>query len=92
MQALSDHLFWDVDRSQVDPDKHGAWLAQRVLEHGRWSDWKLLATYYGKERLGQLVMSLRCIDPRSFAFCCAWSQLPPESFRCHKSLADRIGI
>ncbi len=36
MTALSDHLFWDVDRSGIDPERHASWLAKRVLEYGRW--------------------------------------------------------
>lgn len=34
MSGLSEHLFWDVERSTVDPEKHAGWLARRVLEHG----------------------------------------------------------
>jgi hypothetical protein len=33
MTALSDHLFWDVDRSGIDLERHAAWLAKRVLEY-----------------------------------------------------------
>ncbi|MES2439379.1 MAG: hypothetical protein V4584_09945 [Verrucomicrobiota bacterium] len=86
MTALSDHLFWDVERSGIDPDRHAAWLAKRVLEYGRWADWQLLVAHYGKPRLAELVTSLRSLQPRSFAFCCAWFQLPPSSFRCSASM------
>ena len=82
MTELSEHLFWDVDRSTVDPERHGAWLARRVLEYGRWADWQWLVAYYGKPRLAEMVTGLRSLQPRAFAFCCAWFQLPPSSFRC----------
>ena len=82
MTELSEHLFWDVDRSTVDPERHGAWLARRVLEYGRWADWQWLVAYYGKARLAEMVIGLRSLQPRAFAFCCAWFQLPPSSFRC----------
>ena len=85
MTALSDHLFWDVDRSGIDPERHAAWLAQRVLEYGRWADWQLLVAHYGKPRLADLVTGLRSLQPRALAFCCAWFQLPPSSFRCSAS-------
>ena len=67
MTALSDHLFWDVDRSCVDPVGHAAWLAKRVLEHGRWSDWQILIAHYGKPELAGLVTGLRSLEPRAFA-------------------------
>ena len=85
MTELSNHLFWDVDRTDIDFERHAAWLVRRVLEYGRWRDWQLLVAHYGKPRLADLVTSLRRLQPRAFAFCCAWFQLPPSSFRCFAS-------
>jgi hypothetical protein len=85
MKGLSDHLYWDVDRSGVDPERHGAWLAKRVLEYGRWSDLQILVAHYGKSELAELVKGLKSLQPKAFAFCCHWFQLPPSDFRCFTS-------
>ena len=85
MAPLSPHLFWDVDRESIDPGKHQAWLAKRVLEHGRWGDWKALVEFYGKTALEETVTGLRTLEPRSFAFCRAWFDLPASSVRCSDS-------
>ncbi len=82
MNALSSHLFWDVNREEIDPEKHAAWLTHRVLEYGRWADWKILVSAYGKPRLAELATGLRYLSPKSLAFCCAWFQLPKSAFRC----------
>lgn len=76
MTALSEHLFWDVDRSGIDPERHIAWLTKRVLEYGRWRDWQILVEHYGKAKLADVVVHLRSLRPKAFAFCCAWFQLP----------------
>ena len=89
VNELSEHLFWDVDRATVDPTKHAAWLVKRVLEYGLWRDWQLLVSMFGKPGLACLVTELRCLDPKAFAFCRAWFQLPPESFRCYDSMPSR---
>ena len=89
MTTLSDHLFWDVDRSGVDPERHGAWLVKRVLEYGRWRDWQTLVAHYGKPDLSEKVTHLRSLQPRALAFCCAWFQLPPSSFRCSASMPSQ---
>ncbi len=89
VNELSEHLFWDVDRASVDPNKHAAWLVKRVLEYGRWKDWQLLVSMFGKPGLARLVTGLRGLDPKAFAFCRAWFQLPPESFRCYDSMPSR---
>ena len=82
MTGLSEHLFWDTTRDEVDPEKHAAWLARRVLENGYWSDWQTLVAYYGKGRLAEIVVGIRTLTPRAFAFCRAWFQLPASAFRC----------
>ncbi len=89
MTSLSEHLFWDVDRSTIDPEKHAAWLVKRVLEYGRWSDWQALVGQYGKPRLAKIVVTIRSLQPRAFAFCQAWFQLPPTAFRCSTSTPSR---
>ena len=82
MKGLSEHLFWDVQQGGVDPEHHAGWLAQRVLEYGYWSDWQALVAFYGKARLAQIVVNIRSLNPRAFAFCRAWFQLPASQFRC----------
>ncbi len=82
MLDLSDHIFWDVERSAVDPETHAAWLTRRVLEYGRWRDWQILVAHYGKPRLAELATGLRSLQPKPLAFCCAWFGLPKDSFRC----------
>ncbi len=82
MEGLSEHLFWDVDRSGIDPERHAAWLVKRVLEYGRWRDWQILVAHYGKPKLAELATGLRSLEPRTLAFCCAWFRLQPAKFRC----------
>jgi len=89
MKSLSSHLFWDVNRDEIDSAKHASWLAHRVLEYGRWSDWQILVSEYGKPRLAELVTGLRNLSPKSLAFCCAWFQLPKSSFRCFDTMQSQ---
>jgi hypothetical protein len=86
MSALSDHLFWDVDRSTIDFERHALWLAKRVVEYGRWADWQTLVAYYGKPRLAELMTEIRSLQPKAFTFCQAWFQLPSSSFLCSASM------
>ena len=82
VSGLSEHLFWDVDPHGVDAEHHAEWLAKRVLEYGYWSDWQTLVAYYGKARLARIVVGIRSLKPRAFAFCQAWFQIPATDFRC----------
>lgn len=82
MPPLSHQLFWDTDPAQIDFDKHAAWLARRVLEYGDWSDWQALVQFYGKDRLADIVISIRSMHPKALAFCKVWFELPEPLFRC----------
>lgn len=82
MEKLHEYLFWDVASEEVDPERHSAWLVRRVLEYGDWSDWCLLNQYYGRDRLAVIVVGIRSLQPRSFAFCKVWFNLPASAFRC----------
>jgi len=85
MPHLPPHLFWDTDPEKIDFEKHAAWLARRVLEYGDWPDWQALVRFYGKERLATIVTGIRSLQPRAFAFCKIWFDLPASAFRCSKS-------
>lgn len=82
MIDLSPNLFWDVRIEEIGPEQHGAWLAKRVLEYGDWSDWQALVRYYGRPRLGEIVIEIRSLQPRALAFCKVWFDLPDSAFRC----------
>ncbi len=90
MTQLSDHPFWDVDRSSIDPERHTPWLVKRVLEHGRWSERQALVARYGKPRLAEITTSIRSLQLRMLMFCQAWFQLPLSVFRCSTSIPSRI--
>jgi len=62
IEQLSPDLFWDVDRTQVDPFRHQKWLITRVIERGRWRDWLLVSSALGPERLQVLAGKLSLKD------------------------------
>ena len=68
---LSATLFWDVDRSSVDPVRHQKWLLTRILERGTWSDWLLISSFLGPEEIHHIEPALR-ISPRERSFLKTW--------------------
>lgn len=47
-------------------DKYPSFFVQRVLEYGKWSDWNILVNYYGKEKIVNICMNLRSLDPSAY--------------------------
>lgn len=50
-------LFWEVDPSQIDLDRHAEYVLVRVLERGRLDDVRWLLHQYGVERIRALFRS-----------------------------------
>ena len=82
-QMLSGHLFWDVERENVDMKSHAAFVVQRVLEYGTISDWRLLRDFYGIALIVELCKTMRALDPICLSFISAISKTPIEEFRCY---------
>ena len=83
--SLSPYLFWDTDRETVDPEKHRAYIVQRVVERGKFSDWRSLRDHYGLSMIIKTAQGLRTLEPTALSFLMTIGHVPKESFRCSTS-------
>lgn len=83
ISKLSPVLFWDMDKSLLDAERHSASLIQRVLEYGTLEDWRLTRDYYGLDRIVADCKRLRTLDPMALSFVCAMSDTQKEDYRCY---------
>lgn len=83
IRQFSPYLFWDIDMSQADMDTHPSQIVQRVLEYGKLSDWNLLRSYYGLDKIVAECKKLRSLDPVCLSFICAISNTSKEDYRCY---------
>ena len=84
IEKLSDSLFWDMDKSQLDVEAHSPGLIQRVLERGTLQDWRLTRDFYGMDRIVNDCKRLRTLDPMALSFICAMSDTNKEDYRCYQ--------
>jgi len=59
INQFSTHLFWDVQKAQLDPEKSKDYIIKKVLEYGLYNDWLIVQDYYGIERIKDAVMGFR---------------------------------
>lgn len=81
---FSQHLFWDVDLSTFDFQKHKAHLIYKVLEYGVLKDWNLLKEVYGLETIKEVALNLRSLDAVTLSYLCAIFNIDKSEFRCYK--------
>lgn len=83
INMFSAHLFWDVQKRDIDLDKHSEYVIKRVLEYGLLEDWNLIRTYYGLAKITEAAKEMRDLEPRALAYISAISKTPKEQFRCY---------
>ena len=73
-------LFWDTDPAALDPERHAAYILARTVERGSWEQWTAARSYYGLERIGQILTRTRGLSPRTVAFLTVALGLPRSAF------------
>ena len=81
---FSPHLFWDVDLSGFDFEKHKVHLINKVLEFGLIGDWILLKQTYGLETIKEVSLNLRSLDVVTLSYLSALFNIDKTEFRCYK--------
>jgi hypothetical protein len=63
-------LLWDVDPSEIDPQRHAALIFERVMSRGSWEAMKWLREAYPPSALAEFVrgQGARRLSPRDLAY------------------------
>ena len=81
--TLSPHLLWDVDKATFDMDEYPLWTIQRVLEYGTLSDWHIILSHFGIDKIADYCKKMRTLDARALSFICLLSNTNKEDYRCY---------
>ena len=85
LARLSDHLFWDTDRSLVDAVCHGDFLITRVMDRGTMADVEATWAHYGPDRIRDALVKAAVLDKKTIAFFANQFHLPREAFRAYRT-------
>jgi hypothetical protein len=83
MDRFSKNLFWDVDENDFNIEKHSRFIIERVLMRGRMSDWFVLTSLYGFDKIKEKVVKIRYLDKLTLNFCSTLFHIPKSKFRCY---------
>lgn len=83
IQHFSKHLFWDVDRSTLELEKHKSYIVKQVLEYGLMDDWRRLYIHYGIKQIAEVSIAFRELDKKALSFISYLSKIPIKEFRCY---------
>ncbi|MEX2483826.1 MAG: hypothetical protein WED10_04685 [Brumimicrobium sp.] len=83
VENLSNHLFWDTDKSSLLNNSSEIFVLERVMEYGNIDDWRAINSFYKRKKLKKLVVQLKNISDKSFAFLSNYFDIPKEKFACY---------
>ncbi|ELR68530.1 hypothetical protein C900_00271 [Fulvivirga imtechensis AK7] len=79
-------LFWDIDVTTLDTEKHAGFIMERVLHRGDLDDWNQLKKMYGWARLKEEAIKLRNLDLKTLIFLSTILNIPKDQFRCYSQI------
>ena len=67
-------LFWDVDPTTIDLDRHADYVIERTMSRGDWAAMRWLRTAYARETLARFLEAKgHRLAPRDRAYWALWS-------------------
>lgn len=88
---LSRVLFWDTDYDSIDWDNKARYVIERVVAYGFVEDWRAIQHFYGMDRIREVVLQARDLDPKTLSFLSLIFDIPKEQFRCYTQIQSNPG-
>lgn len=83
INQFSKHLFWDVNRENIDLERDRAYIIKQILEYGLIEDWVYIHSYYGINQISEVTQTFRDLDPKALSFISFLSNTPLNKFKCY---------
>ena len=83
IENFSPHLFWDMNKSNLDFEKSKSQIIYHVVEYGVMTDWLLVQKIYPKEEIKAVVTNLRTLDKVTLSYLAHFFQIDKTQFRCY---------
>jgi hypothetical protein len=84
ISRLNPRYFWDVDHSGLDEISSSRLIIERVFTMGEVHEMNLLISFYGSEKVVEVLCSLPYLDPKTLNFVSRFFNIPFKSFRCYR--------
>lgn len=93
LSQLRPELFWDMDLSRLDSQKHASFIIERIAERGNLDDMRLIWDTYGPARVEQALLAARGLTPKTVTFFANLFGKSLESFGSYKEgCSDAIPV
>jgi hypothetical protein len=79
--VLQSPLFWDVDKSKLNPELNKQFIICRVMDRGDIDAVKAVLKYYEKISVKEILTNARYIEQKTITFFANYFDLLPSDFK-----------
>jgi hypothetical protein len=83
VSKLSEHLFWDVDKSKLDTDRNKTYIIERVFSRGDLDDMKILCKIYDTKTIRKEIKKAGALDNKTLNWAVLFLNLNKTDFKCY---------
>jgi hypothetical protein len=80
---LSNYLFWDSKREDIDYDEQIVLVLERVFSMGTENDEREVIRYYGIDTIKENAVKIKVLDPKTVNYLSITFEIPKRSFLCY---------
>jgi hypothetical protein len=89
ISKINPQYFWDVDLSGLDENSSCRLIIERVFTLGEINEMNLLISFYGREKVVDVICNLPYLDPKTLNFVSKLFHKSVKSFRCYQLKQSR---
>jgi hypothetical protein len=82
--VLSNYLFWDCDKDNIDYARRVNFVLERVFGMGTENDVKEAIRYYGIETIKNEIIKIKILDKKTLQYLSFLFKIPKRRFICYK--------
>ena len=82
MLPLRKELFWDVEFSKLEPDKHHRLIIERVLTLGNLNEFMFVTDTFDTQTIIDNILQIGYLDPKTISFVVSYFQINKEKLKC----------
>ena len=82
-QHISPSLFWDIDVSKLDWNRHRQLIVERVIQRGSLHAIEEVTAHYGKENINEIIKQIPYLEKRDMAFVHIYFNIPLNELKCY---------
>ena len=80
---ISSSLFWDIDISKLDWNRHKQLIVERVIQRGSLNAIKEVTDHYGIQELKSIIRQIPYLEKRDIAFVHIYFDIPLNELKCY---------